>query len=155
MSVKSIDEALSELDQTWREVEPATGSSGQLPDGTYKAEIVDVNVGYAKLSGRLQFNWQFKIVEPAEYAGQYIFKHSGLATPDNLRFAKADFATVGITLDKLSDLVDREADFLGRGVELRLKTNGEFQNVYIQRLLWTPDGAPVNEHNTDDSDLPF
>lgn len=154
MSMKTVDEALSELDQTWREIEPAT-PTGQLPDGVYKAEIVDVSVGYAKTSGRLQFNWQFKIIEPAEYAGQFIFKHSGLATPENLRFAKADFATVGIMLDKLSDLVDREADFLGRGVELRLKTNGEFQNVYIQKLLWTPDGTTVDDSVTEDSDLPF
>lgn len=134
---------IKKWDAEWQNIEAAQGGQGSsVPDGTYVAEIADVFFENSKKSGKLLFVWDFSILE-GEYTGENVRKFSGVETVDNLRFWKGDLATVGIYLQKPSDI--NLAEFIGRRVEITVKTkkrdDGEFRNVYINKLIALPEGA--------------
>ncbi len=137
-------EELKGKDAVWQEIEAAQpGASGDdIPDGTYVVEIVDVNIDNAKSSGRLQFIWDFKVLE-GEHKDATTKKFNGLDTPERLSFFKGDLATVGLFVPKLSDI--NLAEFIGRRIEIQVKTrkkgDQEYRNVYINKLISLPDGS--------------
>ncbi len=143
MSTTWMDD-IKKWDDQWQQIEPAQGGRvSEVPDGTYVAEIADVCFDTSRKTGRLLFVWDFSIAE-GEYAGETVRKFSGVETVDNLRFFKGDLATVGIYLQRLSDI--NLAEFIGRRVEITIKTKKrsdgeEYRNVYINRLISTPDGT--------------
>lgn len=146
-------EDLKQLDDAWEQAEVEEGPRFEdLPDGKYEAEITEVCFNNSKQSGRFQMSWEFTVRSPEKYRKRKIFRHSGLETQENIKWLKQDFATCGIYLQKLSD-VDLAA-FIGRVVEIQLKTKGEFQNVYINRLISVPGQDELGKTGTDD-EVPF
>jgi hypothetical protein len=121
----------------------------EVPDGRYLAHLTGAQIGESKSSGRLQIQWTWTIAD-GEFEGDTKLDFDGLETEDNLVFLGRKLARFSYELPEditaISDILDEliEKRPLAR---IRLKTRGEFQNVYVDKLMRSVDG----DEDTDDS----
>lgn len=119
--------------------EKAKESSGftEVPDGRYLAHLTNAQIGESRSSGRLQIQWTWTISD-GEFEKDTKLDFDGLETEDNLVFLGRKLARFGYELPEditeISDILDEliEKQPLAR---IRLKTKGEFQNVYVDKLM--------------------
>ena len=129
----------------------ANESSGftEVPDGRYLAHLTGAAIGESKSSGRLQIQWTWTIAD-GEFESDTKLDFDGLETEDNLVFLGRKLARFSY---ELPEDITAIADILDELVEkrplarIRLKTKGEFQNVYVDKLMRSVDG----DEDTDDS----
>jgi hypothetical protein len=130
-SPKSI---LASLLKQWDRVEARTG--GIVPDDTYEAKIVKAE--YIEKNEKPKYHFEFKVLD-GKYEGKSIHKWENLSTPMNLEFLKGDLQTLGVEIPEDMDDEDSLNELLGEvvdsEVEVRVRTSGEFTNVYINQVL--------------------
>lgn len=130
-------EELRSYDEQFQEA-PADDESAVLPDGAYQ-----VFVEYAYLDrsykGTMMLKWRLRIIDPVEYAGRPIWRTHFIDGSDNLRRLKSDLYLVGLKIKLISELPDQLRRLRDVVLEIRLRTRGEFQNVYFQKRLDGPD----------------
>lgn len=119
----------------------------ELEDGLCNATLVDAGLNNSKNSGRLQATFQWKIDhdEPIN-ANRLAFSHIGLTdgagTP-----AEGGYSAFAINMRKLGlSNEDAVADdpagalqvVIGSKARISIETKGEFQNIRIKKLLYSP-----------------
>jgi hypothetical protein len=115
------------------------GGSGftEIEDGRYYARLVGAEITEAKSSGRLQVAWKYKIVD-GDYKGETKMDFDGLETEDNQVFIGRKLKQYGYALPDDLQEVEQILDALVKEkplVRIRLKTRGEFQNVYVDKVF--------------------
>lgn len=126
--------------------EQRSGRFTEFEDGRYMMRLVDGKVTESQSSGRLQVQWDFKF-EEGEYEGQSKYDYSGLESEQNLKYLAVRLVQLGYEApDSLEEIEDVLAD-IRRSKPLcrvRLKTKGEFQNVYLDKVF-PPSGEDIEE----------
>lgn len=123
------------------------GTYTEFEDGRYLARLTGGTIGKSQSSGRLQVTWSFKF-EEGEYEGQNKLDFSGLETEQNLYYLGLRFRDLGYEIpDSIADIQAVLADVASTKplCKIRLKTKGEFQNLYIDKVF-----APGDESGADD-----
>ena len=119
-----------------------------IPDGNYDVTVAKVELKNSQ-KGNPMLSWQLKITGP-KMAGRMMFRHNMIMNDNNVKWLKSDLSVCGIILDKLSDLAGRLEDLLDLNIKVTKKTNGDFENVYLNGLIGSNDaGGSVEE------DVPF
>jgi len=117
--------------------EAAKGSQfTEYEDGRYVARLMGGSIGKSQSSGRLQITWTFKF-EEGEYEGQNKLDFSGLETEQNLYWLGLRLRELGYELpDKAEQLQEILNDIAQTKplCKIRLKTKGEFQNLFIDKV---------------------
>jgi hypothetical protein len=132
---------LSHLDEAYDKAPLETGS-GNVPDGKYTAKVARAFIAESKRSGDPMLKWELTIIA-GDYEGRKLFRNNMLANEENLKFLKKDLNTCGMTLNRLSELGNRTEELLDIVVEVQKKTNGEYENVYLnKRIDVDDDGVP-------------
>jgi hypothetical protein len=134
--------------------EKAKESSGftEVPDGRYLAHLTNAQIGESRSSGRLQIQWTWTISD-GEFEKDTKLDFDGLETEDNLVFLGRKLARFGYELPEditeISDILDEliEKQPLAR---IRLKTKGEFQNVYVDKLMQS---VPTDDEDSDNESM--
>ena len=134
--------------------EKAKESSGftEVPDGRYLAHLTNAQIGESRSSGRLQIQWTWTISD-GEFEKDTKLDFDGLETEDNLVFLGRKLARFGYELPEditeISDILDEliEKQPLAR---IRLKTKGEFQNVYVDKLMQS---VPTDGEDSDNESM--
>src|SRR6185503_6073096 len=86
-------------------------------------------------SGRLQVSFQFVILS-GEYKNRKLWSHQGLETAENMGWFKAMLAKLELKIPKkLKDLPDILEEAIDLTCEVTVKTRGEYQNVYVNKLI--------------------
>ncbi len=154
-------EDLKKLDDVWRDIEvDAEGNVFEdVPDGRYQARIDDVYVHRSKNSSRLQIAWNL-VITSGQYANRHLYRYTGLETPDNLKFLKQDLFRCGLEVPKLSDLPRQLPKLRDYVIEVQVKTKGEYQNIYINKLVSKANQGSKNARNNgdfnfNDDEVPF
>lgn len=137
--------------------ESANGDYPEFDDGRYIARLVDIQIGKSQSSNRDQADFSFKFVE-GEYAGKIKHNYQGLETEQNLEFFLKDLARLGYDIEELDidDLktvikeITKEKPYVQ--IVLKTKGGGDYQNVYINRLLDADDVEDESEEDEDDED---
>lgn len=135
----------------------------EVPDGKYQARVSRVELKASK-QGNPMLEWELDIIGP-RCAGRKLWRRNMLASPENVKWLKADLAACGVTLARLNDLNDERylAPLIGVTLEVRKKTKGEYDNVYIDKrvelggappMVSAPRPRPVVTDISDD-DVPF
>jgi hypothetical protein len=94
--------------------------------------------------------WHLKILGPT-CQGEDLRRWNHFATQENLGFLKKDLAICGIQVGNLATLESQLIPLIDKVVEITAKTNGQYQNVYLNALIVrAPDAPPA-----DDPDVPF
>jgi len=151
----ALKKKLQKAQNNWqgaRERAKETSGFTEVPDGRYLAHLTNAQIGESRSSGRLQIQWTWTISD-GEFEKDTKLDFDGLETEDNLVFLGRKLARFGYELpeditainDILEELIDKQP--LAR---IRLKTKGEFQNVYVDKLMRSvsDDGDDESEVNT-------
>lgn len=141
--------------------ERAVAESGfsEIEDGRYIAQCVGAEVTESQSSGRLQINWTWRICE-GEFQNEQTMDFDGLETEDNLMWTCRKLARFGYDApDDIEDIVAiveeiAEDQPFGR---IRLKTKGDFQNLFLDKTLAEYDppddyGGETADDEPDDED---
>ena len=115
------------------------GEFAPIPDGLYQVQVMKVN-NMVSQSENKYLNWHLRILE-GPHAGQYLFKRSMLNKVDSIRFLLADLRTCGSSAEKIADIEHGAKEVLDVIVEVRKKTSGDFENIYINRKIGKGESA--------------
>lgn len=141
-----------------------SGSRGytEFEDGRYMARLVDGKISESQSSGRTQIMWTWRF-EEGEYEGQDKLDFSGLETELNLEYLAKRLVQLGYeppeSLDEIEDILE-DVKKTRPLCKIRLKTKGEFQNVFIDRVFAsgmeedgteTTTSAPTDEDEVEES----
>ena len=125
---------------------------GVFDDGRYKVKLTD---SYSSVSqkGRPQNVFGFKFLE-GDYKGQKVFKYQGVDNETGIAILMRDFKLFGQEVESPDDVDDANKKVAKSGAVLtiRLKTNGEYQNVILERLLDDEKGEEDVSEDDEDTD---
>jgi hypothetical protein len=156
----ALKNKLKKAQNNWQGArERAKESTGftEVPDGRYLAHLTNAQICESRSSGRLQIQWTWTISD-GEFEKDTKLDFDGLETEDNLVFLGRKLSRFGYELPEditeISDILDEliEKQPLAR---IRLKTKGEFQNVYVDKLMRsgsTDDDSEGESISSDDED---
>lgn len=138
---------LSQFDDDYRRHQSAgIGPKPQaLPDGRYQVLIEHLEVTESKASGNPMMKWTFRVTGPTHFANRILWKNT-VITQKTLGIIKDDLKTCGLELEQLNDLHRRAAELFDVPLEITKRTNGEYENVYLNRRL---------DHALPEDDTPF
>lgn len=132
-----------------KKVEENRGKGGapEFDDGRYIAKLVSAEVGEWKEKLKVLFKWKFV---DGPYDGQEYYDFQGIGTEDNLYYFGRRIEDLGW---ELPDSPEEIPDLLTQIVEskaickIRLRTKGEFQNCYLEKVYGE------DEDPSDDEDV--
>jgi len=136
MTLNPFTTELAQFDDEWGEISDSPAFE-PLPDGRYQVRVAGTAIERAKRSGRLQLKWEFAVLS-GPFKNRRIWLYHGLDNADALPYLKRDLAAAGLRLARLSELAGRLHELNGVILEVTLKTKGEYQNVYINKLIEAP-----------------
>jgi len=111
----------------------------EVPDGKYQARIDSVRLDRSQ-KGDPMIKWDL-IVIAGPHAGRHVFKNS-VITPAALPFVKGDLKTLGMQLERFSDLSHRLTELLDLTLEITKRTRDEFTNVYFNKRIQIAGSSP-------------
>lgn len=125
--------SLQDWDKKYEDAEVKDGGSYErLPDGKYQVHITEVRVT-TKDDGSDMVSWCLGVAT-GPLQGKTTWKHTHI-TEKTLGILKSDLWACDMRLEKLSDLIYRKDELLGRYIWITLKTKGEYQNTYFNGLV--------------------
>lgn len=135
---------LASFDEQWESIDVDPSGNVRLPDGIYQVLLDSTLIDESKEGGKVLWKITFKVLT-GQHAGRLIFYTNVLNDPDRLQYVKQDCYRLGFPIARLSDLPRQFEQMLDLKVEVRLKTNGEYQNCYIQKRLDDVDGGALQQ----------
>lgn len=138
---KKLAERLKKANKNWKTAKgrAETEKSGfdEIDDGRYLGRLTGAEITESKSSSRLQVSWTWKLLE-GDFKGQTKMAFDGLESEDNLMYLAKTLKRFGYeSPDDLSDLETLLKELVKESPmgRIRLKTRGEFQNVYIDQIF--------------------
>ncbi|MBI1375183.1 MAG: DUF669 domain-containing protein [Phycisphaera sp.] len=126
---------LSAFDDDYAEAEAP--EFDEVPDGKYQVRVHTVKFARSQKNDPM-IKWDTVIIS-GQHAGRHIFKNS-VITQSSLPFVKADLQTLGLKLEKFSELPNHLDALLDLTIGVTKRTKGEYANVYFNKLLNIPPG---------------
>lgn len=143
-----ISSELKSLNKLWKKSE-AKAQTDHVPDGSYQVRITENKIGRSK-NERMQIKTVLRILT-GPYKNRPIYKYTGMETENNMAWLKMDLKKLGIKLPKnlmhLPELLEGTIDMI---INVTIKTNGAFINVYYNDIVEELDNIDEDE---DDEDL--
>ena len=152
------------LDTSWADANVDKADSGTdyapVPDGPYVCCVDRVEFRESK-AGNPYLNWVL-VVDNGPHEGRWLFKRNMLGNAQNMSFLKKDIAACGVDLPpKLSDF--DLGVLLDVKVKVTKKTKGDFENIYIDKVVPGVKGDSDNRIHAattikkefKDDDIPF
>jgi hypothetical protein len=159
---KDWSDRLEKLNKKWgaakQEAAKTPDGFERMDDGRYVARLTGYTIGESQ-SGRFQLTTDFAVVQGDE-KGQAIRRFDGLEKAESLPYVAKYLQRLGVDLEdfELTELDDVMKKLVEErpAVQLRLVTNGDFQNVYVDRIVETDDDVDEDEDgkDKDEVDLP-
>ena len=125
---------LTQWDEEYEQAPVEERNFDDVPDGKYQVKVEKAELTHSKTSGFPMLKWTFKILGPT-YAGRLLWKHAVIGNDEAVKHIKGDLAVCGIILPKFSQLNQFLAKLLDLKLEISKQTRGEFENLYINKLI--------------------
>jgi len=125
---------LAQFDDDFTDAEVEDREFEDAPDGKYQVNVDKVELTHAQTSGNPMLKWTLRILGP-RFAGQLLWRNNVIASAENIKWLKTDLFTCGLQIEKLSDLPSNLEKLLDVKLEVYKKTNGENQNVYLNKRI--------------------
>jgi hypothetical protein len=130
------------LAAAWEGSKGVENKFSELPDNTYKMKVLSCGFGKTK-DGADKIEWNFEVIEPAEFARRKHWVHRKL-DPNNQKTidrAKGDFLDLGLDAG-ISTITNTMAAIVGQIVEINLRTTDQGnQFTNFRRIVEQPAGA--------------
>ncbi len=144
---------LTDFEDDYVETEVEEREFEPVPDGKYQVNVDQVELVRAKSSGKPMLKWTLRILAP-RFRGRLLWRNNIIASRENIKWLKTDLHTCGLDLEKLSDLYKHLGQLTGVKLEVTKRTNGDFENVYLNRRLVIEDDEN-SEAGAQDALAPF
>lgn len=131
---------LSQFDEAWKNADVTDDNRSEIPDGKYLCRVEEVELKVSK-AGKDMLAHRLLILD-GKYKGRKLFKNSLITSEENVKYLKKDLYTLGIQLERLSDLPNHLNSLLDIEVQVTVKTKGEYQNVWFDKRLGVDDEVP-------------
>lgn len=131
---------LSAFDDDYAEAEAP--EFDEVPDGKYQVRVHTMKLARSQKNDPM-IKWDTVIIS-GQHAGRHIFKNS-VITQSSLPFVKADLQTLGLKLEKFSELPNHLDALLDLTIDVTKRTKGEYANVYFNKLLNIPPGGDTGD----------
>lgn len=124
---------LNRQKEAWANAKTATPVDS-IPDGKYKAHLTGAFFGFSR-NDRPQVTWVYTLIE-GEYAGEKVRAYDGLDKGEESltwlakRIHQLGFNPIDMDISRLNEDLDAMVAACPV-VTVRLKTNGDFQNLHI------------------------
>lgn len=131
-----MNNEMNELEQMWGSAtveKKQIGEYDNLPDGKYQAKIETVRFTRTKTTDLPMFSWDMILV--SQHAGRHVFHNRVLRDADSMKWAKQEFTNLGLEANSISELTSKLDEILDAVIEIQLKTKGEYQNCYINKMV--------------------
>lgn len=147
MPDESFDESLfpaegdkKAADEAWDAGKEETARGN--PIGNFNAEIKSAVLGRSKSSDRLQISYEL-VIAAGEFRGVTIRKYDGLGSPQQTSITQNGLKKLGVDINTVTmkTLPAVLVDLEGKFVAITTKQNGDFYNIYFQRIITTPTGV--------------
>lgn len=149
----AISNKLSQLSKTWKKVTPIAASFSNVPDNDYTGDLKEMKIEESKKSQRLQVVSTIEVVE-GDYQGKTVKKFDGLDNEQSLGYFKNYCEVIGLDLPEDAELWQEAMDeFIANNQDLynvTVKTNGQYQNVYINGLSELTKGGESTEETVEE-----
>jgi hypothetical protein len=152
--VADLKKKLKDANKLWKGAKKRASEQAspftEYDDGRYMARLQGGEITTSE-GGRLQLVWSWKF-EDEPYEGKIKKAYQGLETEDNLVFLARDLERLGYeSPDDLAGVEEVLADIKKEKplARIRLKTKGDFQNVYIDKV-WGDEDSDDAEDDSDD-----
>jgi len=156
--MSQFSKKLKDANKLWNAAKTRVAEGGQryaeFDDGRYMMRITSAKMGESQSSGRLQITWTFKF-EDGQYDGQTKLDFSGLETENNLYYMGLRMKQLGYEIPESLDEVEDILADVGKTKPLckvNLKTKGDYQNVYIDKVFAS--GIEESGEEPEDDDTP-
>jgi hypothetical protein len=153
MSKSQVQSLLGEIGKNWKAAaSEAKSESSGVPGGTYAARtgMPELRPG----SSGLRLYCPYTIVD-GEHANSKVIKSDGIGSEENLKHFLRYCARYGYDPEEITaenaEAVLKEIGKKAQVVEIQVKPNGDFTNVYVNKVLDGYDGGSDEE---DDDEAP-
>lgn len=154
MADKNILKALGALKGKWKDARARANDGGSFenhPDGKYIGRLSTAELGHSE-AGRFQVKFEYAITE-GELAGQSAYKYMGLDKDESLGWMAKELVRLGVDATELEiEELPKALEGLVKSkplVRFKLKTKGEYQNLYIEKLIDAEDEDAGADENQD------
>lgn len=141
MSPKQLQEAWGRAHKVKDEI-----AQGFVPEqGNYLLAVVGATRGASKASGRDQVRWDVVFLD-GDYEGKEKAFFDGLDREESLPFLMRRIEALGYEAPESPDELEAVLKQINKDrprFKGRIKTNGDFQNLYIDKLLEDGDGPDI------------
>jgi hypothetical protein len=158
----------------WEDHDKGWAPADNVPAGTYQAKIADLDLDDHPRFRDEQLRWDLEVIGPT-CQGSKLVKWASVDA-GRMDFVRKDLSTLGIQLEKFSELEYRRQDLIGAVVEIAVQyqdkesakgTKYTVQNVWINKLVTQaaampavqqqqpPKGQPNAAATVNDDDVPF
>jgi hypothetical protein len=147
-------ERLGDMQANWKEQMDAPFEDNRIPPGQYKMQLQAAELTESMSSGNLQIHREHVVMD-GEQTGRVAHDYMQLQTDLGPRFIAQWITQMGFQPpDDIRDLPDVIAQIADAApiVTVRVKHSGDFQNLYIQKLVeygtggtTTPAAAPTTQ----------
>jgi hypothetical protein len=111
----------------------------EVPDGKYHVRIEKAQLTESS-AGDPMIKWDLVIISGSQ-EGRHIFKNA-VISQKSMPYVKGDLTRLGLEMKRISELPNRLPEVLDKKLEVTVRTKGEYTNVYFNKLLAIPSGAP-------------
>lgn len=125
---------LSQWDEEYENAPVEEHDFENVPDGKYQVVVDRVELTASKTSDKPMLKWALKIIAP-NHVGRLLWRNNMIASADNIKWLKNDLLTCGMKLGKLSELPENIEKLLDVKIEVTVRTRGENQNIYFNKLI--------------------
>lgn len=137
-----------------KKVTETRGKAGapEFEDGIYLAKLASAELGEWNEKLKVLFKWKFM---DGEYEGQVIHDYQGINSEENLYYLGRRLEDFGYEMpDDPTELPETLAAIVGEKklCKIRLRTKGDWQNVYLQKVLEDADDAEVEDDEAEETE---
>ena len=134
------EDDLAGYDEEYEAGDVSDGEFEPVPDGKYQVKVETVELTRTQ-KGDPMLKWMLRIVGPT-HVDRVLWRNNVMASSDNIRWLKKDLYACDVKLARLSELPANLGRLLDIHLEVVKKTRGEYDSVYINKRIRTPDEAP-------------
>jgi hypothetical protein len=148
------DVDLSTFDDEYINREVQEDQFESIPDGKYQTQVEAVELTRT-LKGDPMLKWTLKVLGPT-HAGRKLWRNNIMASSENIAWLKKDLYSVGLKLERLSELPANLDRLLDIRLEVTKKTRRgddgrDYESVYINKRIKTADEAQGSSSKTNDA----
>lgn len=107
-----------------------------IPDGSYRARVLRVELTRAQTSARPLIKWTLRILGPTR-SGRHLWRNLVLS-PETQPWLLRDLDLCGLRIDCLADLPPRLGELAGLELDVRVRTHNRYLDVYFVRAHRPP-----------------